>query len=94
MADVAYPERLSGTSSTLRTGRHQQGLLRIRGEPRGEGERYLVAMLGEGARWVANVRAPVVGRCCGTAGVNPFSWGKSGPGERAPILRRYVGNNR
>jgi hypothetical protein len=55
-----------------------------------EGERYLVAMLGERSNWVANVRA--------AGGRAVLRHGRSeavllqevDPGERAPILRRYL----
>jgi F420H(2)-dependent quinone reductase len=55
-----------------------------------EGERYLVAMLGEHAAWVANVRA--------TDGRAVLRRGRSeavlleevAPGRRAPILRRHL----
>ena len=30
------------------------------------------------------------GRCCGTGGASPFVLEEVGPGERAPILRRYL----
>jgi hypothetical protein len=55
-----------------------------------EGERYLVAMLGEGVDWVANVRA--------AGGRAVLRHGKSEPIHleevdlkiRAPVLRRYL----
>jgi deazaflavin-dependent oxidoreductase (nitroreductase family) len=55
-----------------------------------EGERYLVAMLGEGAGWVANVRA-AGGRAVLRHGRRePVLLEEVEPGERAPILRRYL----
>jgi deazaflavin-dependent oxidoreductase (nitroreductase family) len=55
-----------------------------------EGERYLVAMLGEGASWVANVRA-AGGRAVLRHGRRePVLLEEVEPGERAPILRRYL----
>ena len=55
-----------------------------------EGERYLVAMLGEGSGWVANVRA-ADGRAVLRHGRRePVLLEEVGPGERAPILRRYL----
>jgi hypothetical protein len=55
-----------------------------------EGERYLVAMLGERAAWVANVRAAdgcaVLRRGRGEA----VSLEEIAPGRRAPILRRHL----
>jgi deazaflavin-dependent oxidoreductase (nitroreductase family) len=53
-----------------------------------EGERYLVAMLGEGASWVANVRA-AGGRAVLRHGRRePVLLEEVEPGERAPVLRR------
>jgi deazaflavin-dependent oxidoreductase (nitroreductase family) len=53
-------------------------------------ERYLVAMLGEGAGWVANVRA-AGGRAVLRHGRRePVSLEEVPAGERAPILRRYL----
>lgn len=55
-----------------------------------QGERYLVAMLGQGANWVANVRAAdgvaVLrhGRC------EPVRLVEIDPAQRAPILRRFL----
>ena len=52
-----------------------------------EGERYLVAMLGEGANWVANVRA---------AGGRRHGWHEAvcleevEPKIRGPIIKRYL----
>ena len=55
-----------------------------------EGERYLVAMLGEGAGWVANVRA-AGGRAVLRHGRHePVLLEEVSPGERAPILQRYL----
>ena len=55
-----------------------------------EGERYLVAMLGEGTGWVANVRA-ADGRAVLRHGRRePVLLEEVDPGERAPILRRYL----
>ncbi|MCU7729497.1 nitroreductase/quinone reductase family protein [Actinoplanes sp. KI2] len=55
-----------------------------------EGERYLVSMLGEKANWVANVRAAggdVVLRHGRRERVRLVA---VEPGERAPILRRFL----
>lgn len=53
-------------------------------------ERYLVAMLGEGAGWVANVRA-AGGRAVLRHGRRePVNLEEVPAGERAPILRRYL----
>lgn len=55
-----------------------------------DGERYLVAMLGEGASWVANVRS-ADGRAALRHGRRePVVLEEVAPGERAPILRRYL----
>jgi hypothetical protein len=55
-----------------------------------QGDRYLVAMLGDGANWVANVRA--------AGGLATLRHGQRtvirleeiDPSERAPILKRYL----
>lgn len=55
-----------------------------------EGERYLVAMLGEGASWVANVRA-AGGRAVLRHGRREeVRLQEVAPADRAPILRRYL----
>jgi deazaflavin-dependent oxidoreductase (nitroreductase family) len=55
-----------------------------------EGERYLVAMLGDGAAWVANVRA-ARGRAVLRRGrPEEVRLEEVAPDDRAPILRRYV----
>lgn len=55
-----------------------------------EGERYLVSMLGEQARWVGNVRA-AGGRAVLRHGRREaVVLEEVLPGERAPILRRYL----
>ena len=54
------------------------------------GERYLVAMLGNGASWVANVRA-ADGRAVLRHGRREaVRLENVEPGDRAPILRRYL----
>ena len=55
-----------------------------------EGERYLVAMLGERASWVANVRA--AGGCAVLRhGSREAVWLEEvAPADRAPVLRRYL----
>jgi hypothetical protein len=55
-----------------------------------EGQRYLVALLGEGANWVRNVRA-----AGGTAALRhgrreEVVLEEVDPGMRAPVLRRYL----
>jgi deazaflavin-dependent oxidoreductase (nitroreductase family) len=55
-----------------------------------DGERYLVAMLGQGAGWVANVRA-AGGRAVLRHGRRePVVPEEVEPGARAPILQRYL----
>lgn len=55
-----------------------------------EGERYLVAMLGEGAGWVANVRS-AGGRAVLRHGRREeVRLQEVAPADRAPILRRYL----
>src|SRR5262245_10337786 len=61
-----------------------------RGSARGGRRSRLVAMLGEGASWVANVR-PAGGRAVLRLGRRePALLEEVEPGERAPILRRYL----
>ena len=55
-----------------------------------EGERYLVAMLGQDASWVANVRA-ARGSAVLRHGSREAVWLEEvEPDDRAPILRRYL----
>lgn len=55
-----------------------------------QGERYLVAMLGQGANWVRNVRA-AGGRVVLRHGRREaVRLEEVDPGARAPILRRYL----
>jgi hypothetical protein len=55
-----------------------------------EGERYLVAMLGQDANWVRNVRA-ADGRAVLRHGRREtVRLDEVDPGARAPILRRYL----
>lgn len=55
-----------------------------------KGERYLVAMLGEKARWVENVRA-AGGHALLSHGVRDrVRLVEVDPADRAPILRRYL----
>src|SRR3712207_175120 len=53
-------------------------------------ERYLVAMLGEGAGWVANVRAAGGHAVLRHGRREPVLLEAVEPGDRAPILRRYL----
>jgi hypothetical protein len=55
-----------------------------------EGERYLVAMLGEGVNWVSNVRASGGQAVLRHAGREAVRLEEVDPGDRAPILKRYL----
>jgi deazaflavin-dependent oxidoreductase (nitroreductase family) len=54
------------------------------------GERYLVAMLGEGSNWAKNVRAAGGQAVLIHRHREPVSLREVDPEERAPILRRYL----
>lgn len=54
------------------------------------GRRYLVAMLGERASWVANVRAARGAAVLRHGNVRPVWLEEVPPAERAPILRRHL----
>jgi hypothetical protein len=51
---------------------------------------YLVAMLGEGVNWVANVRAAGGHAVLRHDGREAVRLEEVGPGDRAPILRRHL----
>jgi deazaflavin-dependent oxidoreductase (nitroreductase family) len=55
-----------------------------------EGERYLVAMLGENANWVANVRAAGGHAVLRHGAAEPVRLSEVEPDSRAPILKRYL----
>lgn len=55
-----------------------------------EGGRYLVAMLGQDANWVANVRAAKGQGVLRHGRREPVLLEEVEPEERAPILRRYL----
>ncbi len=55
-----------------------------------QGERYLVAMLGEGANWVANVRASGGHALLRHGRREPVHLEEVDPARRAPILQRYL----
>src|SRR6266536_1515909 len=55
-----------------------------------QGERYLVAMLGEGVNWVANVRAAGGQAVLRHGRREPVRLEEIDPGARAPILQRYL----
>lgn len=55
-----------------------------------EGERYLVAMLGEGANWVANVRASGGHAVLRHGHREAVRLEEIDPASRAPILKRYL----
>jgi FtsP/CotA-like multicopper oxidase with cupredoxin domain len=55
-----------------------------------EDERYLVAMLGEHANWVANVHASGGHAVLRHGAAEPVRLSEVDPGSRAPILKRYL----
>jgi deazaflavin-dependent oxidoreductase (nitroreductase family) len=55
-----------------------------------QGERYLVAMLGEGANWVANVRASGGHAVLRHGHREAVRLEEIDPASRAPILKRYL----
>jgi deazaflavin-dependent oxidoreductase (nitroreductase family) len=55
-----------------------------------QGERYLVSMLGNDASWVRNVRAAGGRAVLRRRGREQVRLVEVEPGERAPILRRYL----
>lgn len=55
-----------------------------------EDERYLVSMLGPRAGWVANVRAGGGRAVLSNGRIEHVRLSEVDPGERAPILRRYL----
>jgi deazaflavin-dependent oxidoreductase (nitroreductase family) len=55
-----------------------------------QGDRYLVAMLGTGTAWVANVRAAGGAAVLRAGSRTPVHLEEVAPASRAPILRRYL----
>ncbi|MEU8251940.1 nitroreductase family deazaflavin-dependent oxidoreductase [Nonomuraea sp. NPDC048916] len=55
-----------------------------------QGERYLVAMLGQGTNWVHNLRAAGGRAVLRHGGDEAVRLNEVDPGSRAPILRRYL----
>lgn len=55
-----------------------------------EGERYLVAMLGEEVNWVANVRAAGGRAVLSHGGREEVLLEEVDPKDRAPIIKRYL----
>ncbi len=55
-----------------------------------EGRRYLVSMLGKDANWVLNVRAAGGRAVLRRRGREEVRLVEVAPGDRAPILRRYL----
>jgi hypothetical protein len=55
-----------------------------------EGERYLVAMLGEGVNWVANVRAAGGHAVLRRGGAEDVLLEEVDPKDRAPIIKSYL----
>ncbi len=83
-------------------GPAQQSMLEVAGRRTGKtvsfpvvvadyrGERYLVSMLGEGTNWVRNVRAASGHAVLRHGHREVIRLDEVDPGERAPILRRYL----
>src|SRR5919106_6478834 len=81
---------------------HRMNALEVRGRRSGrlrsfpvvvadyEAQRYLVAMLGEGANWVSNVRGAGGQAVLRHGRREPVRLEEVDPGARAPILKRYV----
>ena len=81
---------------------HRLNTLEVRGRRTGKprsfpvvvtdyhGERYLVAMLGQGANWVANVRAGGGYAVLRHGHREPVRLEELDPASRAPILKRYL----
>jgi len=55
-----------------------------------DGERYLVSMLGDGANWVANVRASAGRAALRRGGDTSVLLTEVAVADRAPIIRRYL----
>jgi deazaflavin-dependent oxidoreductase (nitroreductase family) len=55
-----------------------------------QGDRYLVAMLGEGTNWVANVRAAGGEALLRHGRREAVRLEEVAPADRAPVLRRYL----
>jgi F420H(2)-dependent quinone reductase len=55
-----------------------------------EGERYLVAMLGEGVNWVANIRAAGGHAVLRRDGAEQVLLEEVDPKDRAPIIKSYL----
>ena len=55
-----------------------------------DGERYLVAMLGEGVNWVANVRAADGRAVLRRGGAEEVRLEEVDPKNRAPIIKSYL----
>jgi deazaflavin-dependent oxidoreductase (nitroreductase family) len=81
---------------------HRMSALEVRGRRSGrlrsfpvvvadhEGQRYLVAMLGEGVNWVSNVRAAGGHAVLRHGRRETVRLEEVEPGGRAPILKRYL----
>jgi deazaflavin-dependent oxidoreductase (nitroreductase family) len=96
---------VNGASARLAAagiGADQLVMLQVRGRRTGktisfplvvanwEGERYLVSMLGEDTNWVRNVRAAHGRALLRRGSPEVVQLEEVDPGERAPILRRYL----
>ena len=83
-----WPSRLAALEVRGRRTGRRIGLPVVIAEH--EGERYLVAMLGEGASWVANVRAAQGHAVLRHGRREDVVLEEIEPDARAPILRRYL----
>ncbi len=99
---AAALNRLSAALSSAGLGPGRMAALEVRGRRSGrvrsfpvvvtdyEGERYVVAMLGEGTNWVANVRAAGGEAVLRHGRPEPVHLEEVDAGARAPILKRYL----
>ena len=99
---AALLNRVDRAVASAGRGPHRLVTLEVRGRHSGrfisipvvvadhEGERYLVAMLGEGTNWVANVRAADGRAVLRHRRPEAVRLEEVDPRARAPILRRYL----
>jgi deazaflavin-dependent oxidoreductase (nitroreductase family) len=94
--------RVSAALASAGLTRNRMVTLEVRGRRSGKlialplvpvehrGDRYLVAMLGTGTGWVANVRAAGGNAVLRAGSRTPVRLEEVGAAARAPILRRYL----
>jgi deazaflavin-dependent oxidoreductase (nitroreductase family) len=99
---AAALNRLGATLASAGLGPRRMAALEVRGRSTGrlrsfpivvvdhQGERYLVAMLGEATNWVANVRAAGGEAVLRQGRPEAVRLEEVDPAVRAPILKRYV----